>query len=52
MRESNHPNAIPTFYYPIQTFLEMNDVMINFKKMRRLFTEQVKTAIERGWTTE
>ena len=52
MRESEHPNSIPTFYYPIQTFLEMNDVMINFKKMRRLFPESVKTAIERGWTRE
>ena len=52
MRETVHPNSIPTNYYPIQTFLEMNDVMINFKKMRRLFPQQVKTSVERGWTTE
>lgn len=52
LRDTSHPNSIPTFYYPIQTFLEMNDIMINFKKMRRLFPETVKTAVERGWTTE
>lgn len=52
MRENDHPNSVPTWYYPIQSFLEMSDVMINFKKMRRLFPEQVKTSVERGWTTE
>ena len=30
----------------------MNDVMINFKKMHRLFPERIKTAVERGWTLE
>lgn len=52
MRENVFTNSIPTYYHPIQTFLEMNDVMINFKKLRRLFPERAKTAIERGWTTE
>ncbi len=50
--EKEHPNSVPTFYYPIHAFLEMNDVMINFKKMRRLFPAKVKTSVERGWTTE
>lgn len=52
MRENVFTNSIPTYYHPIQTFLEMNDVMINFKKLRRLFPERAKTAVERGWTTE
>jgi len=52
MRENEHPNTLPTHYYPIQSFLEMNDVSINFKKLRRLFPEKTKTAVERGWTTE
>jgi len=52
LRETTHPNNVPTYYYPIQTFLEMNDVLINFKKMRRLFPAKVKSVIERGWTTE
>ncbi|MEX2191801.1 MAG: hypothetical protein WD717_00255 [Nitrosarchaeum sp.] len=52
MRENVFTNSIPTYYHPIQTFLEMNDIMINFKKLRRLFPERAKTAIERGWTTE
>lgn len=52
MRKNVHPNALRSYYFPIQGFLEMNDIMINFKKMRRLFPETVKTQVERGWTTE
>ena len=52
LRETTHPNNVPTYYYPIQTFLEMNDILINFKKMRRLFPAKIKSVVERGWTTE
>ena len=52
MREDEHPNTIPMHYYPIQSFLEMNDVSINFKKIRRLFPGKIKTAVERGWSTD
>ena len=47
--DNNHPNSIGGYYYPIQTFLEMNDVLLNFKKLKRLLPSHVKTAIERGW---
>ena len=47
-RKTNHPNSIGGYYHPIQTFLEMNDVLINFKKMRRLLPAKQKTAVERG----
>jgi len=52
LRETMTPNSVPTHYYSIQSFLEMNDVLLNFKKLRKLLPEKVKTAIERGWTTE
>ncbi|UVF62224.1 site-specific integrase [Nitrososphaeria virus YSH_1032793] len=52
MRKNVHPNSIRVYYFPIQSFLEMNDIMINFKKMRRLFPETIKSQVERGWTTE
>jgi integrase/recombinase XerD len=52
MRKNVHPNSLRVRYFPIQSFLEMNDIMINFKKMRRLFPETVKSQVERGWTTE
>ena len=51
-KRNNNPNSCGFYYYPIQTFLEMNDVLLNFKKIRRLFPDKIKTVIERGWTTE
>ena len=51
-RKINHPNYVGGYYHPIQTFLEMNDVLINFKKMRRLLPAKQKTAVERGWNKD
>ena len=30
----------------------MNDVIINFKKLRKIFPAKIKSVIEHGWTTE
>ena len=51
-RETNSPNSTGFYYYPIQTFLEMNDVLLNFKKLKRLFPSKVKSVVERGWFTD
>jgi len=51
-KKNNNPNSMGFYYHPIQTFLEMNDVLLNFKKLRRLFPARIKTTVERGWTTE
>lgn len=51
-KKTNNPNSMGFYYHPIQSFLEMNDVLINFKKLRKLFPAKIKTVVERGWTTE
>ena len=51
-KNNNNPNSIGFYYYPIQAFLEMNDILLNFKKLKRIFPAKIKTVIERGWTTE
>ncbi|MDH3311993.1 MAG: hypothetical protein OEM28_02465 [Nitrosopumilus sp.] len=48
--DNNHSNSIGGYYYPIQAFLEMNDILLNFKKLKRLLPSKVKTVVERGWT--
>lgn len=52
LSDTTHPNSIPKIWFGVQTFLEMNDVLLNFKKIRRLFPPMVKTAIERGWNID
>lgn len=46
------PNSIPTRYWAIQAFFEINDVMLNWKKIRRLFPAKVKKSGYAPWTTK
>jgi integrase len=46
------PNSIPTMYYGIELFFSMNDVLINFKKLRRMLPSRVKKSGARPWKTE
>ncbi len=54
MEIKNHlsPNTIPTRIFPIQTFCDVNDVVINWKKIRRLFPAKVKRSGSKAWTTK
>jgi integrase/recombinase XerD len=46
------PNTIPTYYFPIQTFLETNDIDLKWRKVRRLFPAKVKRTGREAWSTE
>jgi len=46
------PNSVPIYYAPIELFFVMNDVIINYKKLRKLFPKKVKKGNERGYTIE
>lgn len=50
----NHlsPNTIPTRIFSIQTFCDVNDVVINWKKIRLLFPAKVKRSDAKAWTTK
>lgn len=45
------PNTIPTRIYPIQSFCEVNEVEINWKKIRRLYPAKLKTSGRKAWDT-
>lgn len=46
------PNTIPVYFAPIELFYVMNDINLNFKKIRKLFPQKVKKGNERGYTHE
>lgn len=46
------PNSIPTMYYGIELFFSMNDVLLNFKKLRRMLPSRVKKSGAKPWKTE
>lgn len=42
LKEKISPNTVPTYYFPIQAFLETNDIDLKWRKIRRLFPAKVK----------
>jgi len=50
LKKKVSPNSIPIYFAPIELFYVMNDVTLNFKKIRKLFPEKVKKGNERGYT--
>jgi len=46
-----NPNSVPTYLYGIQTFLETNDIELNWKKIRRLYPAKIKISGAKAYTT-
>ena len=46
------PNSVPVYFAPIELFYVMNDVVINYKKLRKLFPKKTKKGNARGYTRE
>ena len=47
-----NPNSIPTYYYPIQSFCEANEIDLRWKKIRKLFPAKIKVSGDQPYTTE
>ncbi len=50
LKKKVSPNSIPAYFAPIELFYVMNEVNLNFKKIRKLFPEKVRKGNERGYT--
>jgi len=51
LKKRYSPNSLPTFYYPLQTFFDANDVELKWKKIKRLLPKKVKLSGEEAYTT-
>jgi len=47
-----NPNSINSMFAPIQLFLEQNDVMLNWKKLKRMFPRKKAPANQSPYTEE
>lgn len=45
------PNSVPFYFYGVKSFLEVNDVLLNWKKIIRLFPSKVKKTRRRSNST-
>ncbi|MDE1726739.1 MAG: site-specific integrase [Thaumarchaeota archaeon] len=47
-----NPNTIPSKLLGVQHFLVMNDKIINWKKIHKMYPEKVQSTGKQAWTTE
>lgn len=47
-----NPNTIPTYVNPIRTFLETNDIDLNWRKIKRLFPAKIKRSGSSAYQTK
>ena len=52
LKKKVSPNSVPIYYAPIELFFVMNDVTINYKKLRKLFPKKIKKGNEQGYNKE
>lgn len=52
LKKRVNPNSVPTFITPIQTFLEVNDSNLNWKKIHRLYPAKIKSVGRTAYTTD
>ena len=46
------PNSVPTYYFPIQSFLEANEIDLRWKKIKKLFPAKIKPSGAQAYSTE
>ena len=52
LRKKISPNTIPTQMFAIQSFLEINDITINWKRIKRLYPAKIKLTGLKPWSTD
>lgn len=52
LKKKVSPNSVPIYFAPIELFFVMNDKMLNYKKIRKLFPGKAQKGNSRGYTRE
>jgi integrase/recombinase XerD len=52
LKKSISPNSIAPIFAALELFFSMNDKVLNFKKIRKMFPQTVKKSGHQAWTTE
>lgn len=52
VKKSVNPNTVPVYLVPIRTFLEVNDIDLNWRKIKRFYPQKVKRSGSSAYQTE
>lgn len=51
LKKDLNPNTIPVYIAPIRSFCEVNDILLNWKKIKRFYPRKVKQTGQSAWQT-
>jgi integrase/recombinase XerD len=52
LKQEVSPNSIPTIFAGIELFLSINDKVMNFKKIHKMYPPKIKKSGSKAWTTQ
>ncbi len=52
LKKTLSPNSIPPKFASLELFFAMNDKVLNFKKIKKMFPEKIKKSGFEAWTTK
>ncbi len=52
LKKQISPNTLPTYLFALKSFLEINDVNLNWKRIKRLYPAKVKLSGRKAWSTD
>lgn len=52
IKKEVNPNSIPTIVAPIRSFLEVNEIVLNWRLMRRFYPRRAKVSGASAWSTQ
>ena len=52
LKKRVNPNSVPTYITPLETFFEINDLEIKWKKIHRLYPAKIKATGKKAYTTK
>ena len=52
IKKNVNPNSVPPYLTPIKTFLETNDIELNWRKIKRLYPNKIKSSGSSAYQTD
>jgi len=52
LKKQISPNTLPTYLFALKSFLEINDVNLNWKRIKRLYPAKVKLSGRKAWSND
>ena len=47
-----NPNTVPAYFFPVELFFNQNDVILNWKRLHKMFPQRIKAKNKKAYTQD